>query len=376
LGALAPAFASAADKSKIATTMAKQAIKAYDNGDFLRAAQLYVEAYRSSSQPEYLYAAARAEQVGGAYDKAIEHFGQTLALKDLDAALRTKCEGYLNTAKLARSDAQAMDAEKAARTGDLRLAAQLYHEAWDGTPERVQLLYKAAVAEQTAGEVAAAITDYELYLQRAPEGADERKQARLRLDGLRAPKPAPIEAKPAAVPVKPLPVEPKPPEAGPAVAPPEAKPVVTPPPEAKPVVVTPQKPVAAPAKPKLITPPPPTVVTPAPRPVNWPGWAVVGGGVALLAGSAGLYLAQGDERASLDAALAKESGGKITGIDYDVYVKRRDDLNASYRNAAILGGVGVAAAGVGAWLLLHEPTQAVLLGPGPGTAGLSLAGRF
>ena len=348
LSALAPLPAHAADRVKIATTMAKQAMQAYENGDFLRAGQLYAEAYRSEPRPEYLYAAARAEQVGGAYNKAIEHFRQTLALKDLDAALRAKCEGYLKTAQQARSDAHALDAEKAGRTGDQRLAAQLYHEAWDDAQERVDLLFKAAVAEQTAGDVAAATADFDLYLQRAPENADDRKQARVRLDGLRGTKPTPVALK-AAQP------------AAPPVPPPALKPVVQP--AAQPVVAQAAQ-------------PPTTVLAPAPREVRWAAWTTLGGGVALLAGSAGLYFAQGSERQSLDAALAQQSAGKITGIGYDAYVKRRDDLNASYRNAAILGGVGVAAVGVGTWLLLREPAPAVVLGPGPGTAGLSLAGRF
>lgn len=360
LGLLGSLPAVAADRAKMATTMAKQAMQAYENGDFLRAGQLYAEAYRSEPRPEYLYAAARAEQVGGAYDKAIEHFAQTLALKDLDAALRGKCEGYLKTARQTRSDAQAVDAEKAARTGDLKLAAQLYHEAWEGAPERVALLFKAAVAEQTAGDVAAAMADFDLYLQRAPDDADERKQARVRLDGLRAPKPPPPPLK-----------APEPEVVAPPAPAPEPKPA--PPPEPKPVAKAPPPTTVAEPKPTAL---PPSVVKPATSEIRWAGWATVGGGVALLAGSAGLYFAQGSDRQTLDAALAQQSGGKITGIDYAAYDAKRTALNASYRNAAILGGVGVAAVGVGTWLLLREPGRAVVLTPTPGLDGLSLAGRF
>ena len=340
-----PQLAWAADNAKFATTMAKQALAAYLSGDFSRAAQLYLEAYRSDPRAGYLCAAARAQHLGGAFDKALEHYRQALALADLDASLRAKTQAYMAEILLARADAKAVEAEKAARTGDLRLAAQLYHDAFTLAPLRFDWLFKAAVAEQMAGDLAAAARDYDAYLQGAPAAAEDRNQARVRLDGLRGPavKRAIVHANP----------QPK------AVATSQPGPTVAPRPREKPALTV--------EKPSLI------LAKQGENATRWLGWSLIGGGVGLLAGGAGLYFAQGSDRKALDDAMAQEDNGKIVGIGYDAYFRKREDLNAAYRNAAILGGVGAVAVGVGAWWLVRTPVR---VSPGPGAAGVSLAWGF
>lgn len=333
---VAPGVAFAAEKSKIAEMMARQAMSTYESGDFLRAAQLYLEAYRTDARAAFLWAAARAEHVGGSFDKAADHYRQALALSDMDPAVRAKAEAYLCEVQQARADAKLTEAEKSIRRGDLRLGTVLYHEAFALAPQRFEFLFKAAVAEQTAGDLAAAERDYAAYLQGAPADAGDRNQAHVRLESLRV---ASGPTGPAA-PGLPLPL------------------------------------------PAAVAPGAAVTVVPTDPGTNWLGRSALVGGAALLASGAGLWLSQGGERADLDAALARRDGSQVIGIGYDAYVQRRDDLNGNYRTAATLGGVGVAAAGVGAWLLVRTPAQAVHVAPNvqlaaaPGTAGLNLAWRF
>lgn len=300
----------AAGKPKLAAAMAQKAITAYERGDYARAAQLYVEAARAEGgRPDYVYAAARAEQLAAQLDRAQEHYAQALADARLPAALRDKAATYLGEVRALRAEAKVAEADKALDGGDARLAAQLYHDAHEAVPDRHAWLFKAAVAEQAAGDLTAAERDYAAYLERAPEGSEDRKQASIRLDALRKP-PVPI-------------------------------------------------PVAA-----------VTAASPE-EPSRWPAWTAIAAGVGLVGGGIGLYLAQGDERKALDAQLAQTQGDKVSGVDYQTYDQQRTSLNASYRNAALLGGVGLASVGVGVWWLGRSPARVSV---GPGNA--SIAWRF
>ncbi len=291
--------------------MAQKAITAYEHGDYARAAQLYLEAARTEGgRPDFVYAAARAEQMAALLDRAQEHYAQALADARLPAALREKAELYLREVRALRAEAKVAEADRALESGDARLAAQLYHDAHEAVPDRHAWLFKAAVAEQAAGDLVAAQRDYAAYLERAPEGSEDRKQAYIRLEALR--------------------------------------------------------------KPAVPSPVPATVVATSPEETGrWPGWTAIAAGVGLAGGGVGLYLAQADERKALDAQLAQTQGDKISGIDYQTYDQRRTRLNASYRNAALLGGVGLASVGVGIWWLGRSPAH-VSVGPG----GASIAWRF
>ena len=86
--------------------------------------------------------------------------------------------------------------------------------------------------------------------------------------------------------------------------------------------------------------------------VTWVTASLLVGGAAVAVGGLAMYLAQGDERAALDARLAQTDGEKVTGISYEGYTAERDRLQDGDRNAALLAGAGVAALGVGTWLWL------------------------
>lgn len=342
--------AMAADSAKFATTIARQAMAAYQAGDFPRAGQLYLQAYKADPKAEYLYAAARAEQLAGVFVPAVEHYRKARDLPDLDPALRAKCIAYVAEILAAQAESKAAEAEKAMRQGELRLAAQLFHDAFALAPGRWDWLFKAAMAEQAAGDLEAAERDYAAYVQHAPDQAEDRKQAQVRLETLRRPAPLPVaETK-------------KPPQ-----------PATGPEPTAPPAEVTP---VTAPTAAAGAVPA--VVRAPQAEPAieRWLAWSAVGGGLALVAGGLALYAAQGEERATLDSAMAHQKDGKITGIGYDAYSAQRDSLNSAYRNAALLSGAGVVAGGLGVWLLLREPVKTVQVGPGPGGPGLSLAWGF
>jgi len=296
--------ASAAGKPKLAATMAQQAITAYEHGDYARASQLYLEAARAEvGRPDYVYAAARAEQLAAQLDRADDLYTQALADPRLPDTLRDKAETYRREVRILRAEAKIVEADKAFKGGESQLAAQLYHDAYVAAPDRHAWLFKAALAEQAAGNVTAAREDYATYLERAPSEAEDRKQAQIRLEALR--KPAPPGAHLAV-------------QAG---------------------------------------------ADAQEQPSRWPGWVAVAAGAGLAGAGVWLYLAQGDERESLDAQLAQRQGGKVSGVDYQTYDQQRTSLNASYRNAAILGGVGLASVGVGIWWLARAPAR-VSVGPG------------
>jgi len=328
--AIAPAHA--LDKAKAAATMGQQAAKAYEKGDYATAARLYLEAWRADGQqPEYIYAAARAEHVAGWLDRALEHYKMALATKGLPNAVRAKAQGYLQDALATRAATQVQEADKALQSGDAKLAAQLYHDAYDAVPARLDWLFKAAVAEQAGHDDAAARLDFSQYLQSAPAGAEFRKQAEVRLESLSQPAPAQVPEKPVAV---------------------------TQPNKPKPVVV------AQGDKPARVQPiVQPVVKLEASPPSKWSAWAVLAGGAGLLAGGLGVYLAQGSERDRLDAAMQpKDTAGHYTGLAYDEFTRRRESLNTNYAISATLAGTGVVAAGVGTWLLLRQPGK-VAIGP-------------
>ena len=109
-------------------------------------------------------------------------------------------------------------------------------------------------------------------------------------------------------------------------------------------------------------------------------WTLVGTGVALVAGGAGLWLYGNSEGKSLTADINAVSGFATGNITYSQAKARQDAANTHTLVGASLTGAGIVAAGVGAWLLLREPdkqpSSRVSVGPGPGWAGFSLAGRF
>lgn len=317
----------AVDGAKAAMSMAKQAAAAYESGDHARAAQLYLEAWRTDPQPAYLFAAARAQHVGGQADKALERYQEFLTKPGASPELVAKATRYRDELLAQRADAVALDADRARRTGDHALAARLFAEAFKLAPARLALLLQAGVAAHAAGDLAAAETHLSAWLAQAPADAAERAEASVRLHSTQQ------RAQPVLLAAAPTPVT-----------------VSTAPSRSMPAIAT---------------------VT-APR-AQGPAWLLVGGGTALLAGGALWYHAQGAERDQLEHWRTTTVGGKIAGTDAQTYESLRAKVQQAHTVAALAGGVGIAAVGLGVWWLLDAP---VAVGPGPVPAGAALAWRF
>ena len=356
LAASVPALA--VDKSKVAEAMAVQAGKAFEAGDYMRAADLYLNAYRTDANSAFLYGAARSQHLAGRTDQATELYQQFLTAANADPDRQKRVKEYLAEIERSKAVALASDAEKAQRE-DPKLAASLYLDAYKLAPSRPELLFRAAVAEQQAGDLTAAKTRFEEYLAKAPASAGERSQAQARLDSIRRklnPQ-AVMEPQPEVVP------QPKP-EPKPEVKPePKAEVKPEPKPEPKPLV-----------QPEVIRPPI-GVQAPAVEPARWPGWALVGTGGALVISGLVVYLGASSANKQLQSDLAgTNAGGLINGLTHEEAAARASSINTTMGVAAGLTGAGIAAAGVGTWLLVRTPARAAVVVPQPG--GAMLVWRF
>ena len=116
------------------------------------------------------------------------------------------------------------------------------------------------------------------------------------------------------------------------------------------------------------------------KPGSWlrpAGWGAAGAGVVLAAVGVAVLVRASGEQADLDAKVADRQNGKVSGIDYAAYAEQQADLNGRYYLGDALLGVGVACAGVGAWLLATTPAlPAVTLAPQAGGVRASVAWRF
>lgn len=353
--------AQAADKSRMAVTLAQQASKSFETGDFARASELYLAAWRTDPNPDFLFGAARSAHLGGITDKATELYRQFLGTEGADGERKRRAQEYLNELDRAKVQSRVAEAERVARE-DPKLAAGLYLDAFKMSPKQFELLFKAAVAEQQAQDTTSAEQHLQEYLAAAPNDAPDRNQAQARLDSiLRKSNPAPEK--------------------------PDPTPVVRqddPPPAPKPPLV-----VAQPAEPG--------------RP-RWPGWAMVGGGGAVMIAGLAIYGATAGDASTLKAALTPNEDGQVTAISQEEAARQASSINARVGAGWALAGVGAAAVGVGVWWLLTTPEEgktaastrsasgnvhpesttdrvvppamAWSVGPGPGAAGVSMALRF
>jgi tetratricopeptide (TPR) repeat protein len=356
LTAMAPSVALAIDPAKVAATIATAAGNAYANGEFQRAAELYLNAYRSDAKPEYLFGGARSQHVAGQYDMAVDTYRKFLALNPPDPARVEKAKAYIAEIDSSRAASQVLDADKADRAGDHHMAAALYYDAWQRA-QRPEYLFKAAIAAQTGDEKPNAIHWLQEYLAKAPATAADRRQAELRLETLQAP---PKVSKP----------EPKPEPVKEAVKPlqPERTPAQL---EIKPEV----KPVA----PELKTP---IVSQPRVSEPKWAAWTTLGTGVALLGAGVGLSLAQLGPLADYNASLAKDADGQIRGTDLQTSTAKAQSINTKIGVGIGLAVVGAGATAVGTWLLLREGPKTTANAGAPSVSawflpnGAGLAGRF
>ncbi len=143
--------AHAIDAKKAALNFAKAAAAAFEGGEMAKAARLYLEAYRTdAAESTYLYGAARAEQAAGQTEHAEEHYRQFIATPGVDKERVARAKGYLDELAGLRSDEKAEAAERFARRGEWPLAVAAFVEAARLRPDRVVLLYRAAVAAREA----------------------------------------------------------------------------------------------------------------------------------------------------------------------------------------------------------------------------------
>lgn len=342
--ALPAAQLHAIDSARTAVTLVQQAAKAYEVGDFVKAADLYQKAYRLDASPAYLWALARSEHLAGQNEGAIDHYRAFIANPGVESARVGKAQAYLAEVEQEVNKTRVREADSATRAGNPALAAELYLQAHKKAPGHVEWLFKAAVAEQMAESFPSALQHFEVYLATAPPTAEERPQAVAREAFLR----------------KKLGLSPQKPTEPP--APLATAPETAAPPKPAATVAT-----AAPAVDHVSQP----AVAGAP---SWPGWTalaagavVAGGGVALLVGAT----ADADQLSS-DQAHPPEQ--KITALSREAALNRASSINTRLALGGTATGLGVLAAGFGTWWLLHHPAQsAVLL---PTGNGASLAVRF
>ena len=346
--------ADAASKSGPAAKVAAEAYKAIESGDFVRAAELYKDAWQSDPRPEFLWYLARAEHQGGLVDQALEHyraflaapgavtdhvpearaFAEEIERKRLEARVQQVYvdafqrgqiqEAQLRAAERTRELARVQEAEAAARVGDDKQAAKLYLAAYQAARERDDaMLYKAAVAEQQSQNWPAAVTHFEEYLKRASPSSGNYSEAVTRLEALRR-----------RMGNGSTPQAPKPPPKPPVVSEPPA--------DADPATI---------------------------------GWSLVriGGAVALV--GLGSYIWTRSQQSDLEALFAVGPNGKIQDISRAEAADRVKTVNVHVALSIALGSVGIAAAGVGTYLILRSPARVSMV-PGPVPAGLGLAWRF
>lgn len=344
--------ADAVDKHRAAVSMAQQAAKAFEAGDYLRAIELYRNAWQQDAKPAYLWALARAEQLGGMHEKASDHYRQFVKAPGAEAARVPKAQAYLAEIERARIDAAVFEADKAAREGDSGLAAQMYLDALRRDPTRVELTYKAACAEQQSERWQEAAEHFAAYLAVAAPDAPQRAQAQMRLEAAR----------------RKAELVPRNPQLDKPLAAPQAQP---------------GSPVARPSEPgapgavterasQAPTPPPPMGLRSQGQTDSTLAWSVTGGGALLALSGLVLYITTGNDAQSWQRSVAVGPDGKIRGLSYDEALAQAQSINLRMGVAGGLGVVGLASAATGVWLLVRTPSRVVLL-PAPGGAQLAWA---
>jgi tetratricopeptide (TPR) repeat protein len=326
------AWAQGADRGKAAQTMAATAMKAYQDGNYERASELFLNAWRTDpANSGLLYNAARAAHLHGKLDRAEEHYREFMKQEKREPALEGKAKGYLDELRLKRAEAKADEAATAQKANDPVTAAQLYRLAADVAPERVEYAFRAAKAEFQAGRAQEARKLADEYLKKAPADAPDRPEAQAlvaRID-------QPVVVKPAAV--------------SPA-------------------------PAAAPGS--------PTVSAAPGAPSRTPAWIALCSGAALAGAGVGLYFMAAGADADLEAKLAQKDKdtGLVSGIGYDEAVAERDRIGTLKTASVAAIGVGAAALGGGGWLFATSGPKTAMVVPhpviAPNQVGVLLAVQF
>ena len=342
LGIAAPS-AFALDNVKTAVAMVQSAAKAYEAGEFSQAAEQYAKAWRLDPRPDYLWALARAEHLAALFAGSAEHYRMFIALPGADAARVLKARQYLRDAEMELVRSQAGTGDAAMRAGKPELAAEHFLGAFAIDPSRVDLLFKAAVAEQVADLGQLALQHLDAYLERSPVDAPDRAQALARRASLRTKLGLDIAERRV-------------------VAPAELPSALT----------------AIAQGPDKVMPPEPVRATPvatamerAPVGASWSKWAFVGVGAALFTGGAILLILAQPDADAITAAQAHAPGQLISTVTYSDAESRVSSINARIGVGWGLLGTGVACAGFGTWLLLRgDGARSAVLPTGNGAVWL------
>lgn len=255
------------------------------------------------------------------------------------------------------------------QNGQYALAAELYRRAFRIDSTKPDYLFGVGRSEQKAGHVKEARLAFEMLRGILPSTDPLFKKCQQAIDDLEKlaqPRPEPPADKPPVV-VAPTPV----PVLAPTTPPPTAP---QPPPPGRATDVAPS------ALPPTLTAPTvraPTVTAPTtPEPMNTRlvGWVLIAGGGALgITGAAVALSTLSDGAAWNRDSSTVGPDGRITGTDYQTAASTVSSLNTRIGIGVGVGVGGLAAAGIGTWLLLHEPAKVSLL---PTGQGLVVGGRF
>ncbi len=115
----------------------------------------------------------------------------------------------------------------------------------------------------------------------------------------------------------------------------------------------------------------------APPTSNVQAWSITASGTVAGAIAVMFYLDVLDQRRELQGLYDKvNSNGKIMGISYQEAVEKAEDIESANTTAAILGGIGVVATGVGTYMLLQSSPSSVAVHPGLDLSSVVVTMRF
>ncbi len=292
-----PVHAADPRQAQAATAMGHQAADAFTAGDFAKAARQYLNAFRlDPTQSALLYGAARAEQMSDQSDLALQHYAEFLQMPGIESARADNARKYVTEIHGLQADAKAREADNANKAGTPGVAAQLYAEAADLAPKRLDWRLKSAVALLDAGRTDEAKDRLRALLAEPNGDSAVQAQAQARLDALEGHPSSPIGN-----------------NAG-------------------------------------------RVVQPASRPSKAVAWSLIGGGAVLALAGLGVGLSTMSDAAAWHRDESARSGGLIVGSDFTTASTTVSSLNQRTGVAIGMGAGGLAATGIGVWLLLRGDT--------------------
>lgn len=108
------------------------------------------------------------------------------------------------------------------------------------------------------------------------------------------------------------------------------------------------------------------------------GWVLAIAGGATVVGGGYLLLGANDAQSDLDKqGQQRDASGKIIGISQADYQREQERINSSIYRGYGIAGAGLAAVGVGAYLIASSGTASTVhWTPGPTTRGVGLAWQF